>query len=68
MAAEVELERMVVRLLGDGSDYKKMLDQAQQSSQQAAQQVEAASKRIEGMSNGLQGFASAATSALAAMG
>lgn len=65
---ETELERLVVRLVGDGSDYQRMLSTAQTSTNQAAQQVEAASKKIEGFSSGLQGFATAATSALAAIG
>lgn len=65
---ETEIERMVVRLIGDGSSYQSMMQQAQVSTQQAASQVEAASKRIEGFAGGLKTFAAGAVSALGAIG
>lgn len=68
MASEQEIERLVVRLLGDGSSYQKMLVDAQSQTKAAAAQVESASRRIEGFSSKLTGFASVAVGALAALG
>lgn len=68
MAAETELERMVVRLVGDVASYQKDMQEAVQSTQRAAQEVFEASKRIEGFGTSLRGFAQQASSALAAIG
>lgn len=65
---ETELERMVVRLTGDGASYQSMLQKAVTSSTQAATNVEAATKRIEGMTSNLKGFASGAVSLMAGFG
>lgn len=68
MATDVELENLIVRLTGDGSQYQQMLKEAQTSSQKAADGVEAATKRIEAHAQGLQAFAGAAMSALGNLG
>jgi hypothetical protein len=39
MAAETELEKMLIRLVGDGSSYKKMLDDAKLQTQQMNKDV-----------------------------
>lgn len=65
---ETELERMVVRLLGDGSDFQKMLTEAQTSAKQAASQIEQSAKKIEDLGNSVKGFAANAVEALAALG
>ena len=65
---ETELERMVVRLVGDNSGYRAMLEQAQADTVKTARHVEDAGKQIEGVSRNLQGFASAAMGALGALG
>lgn len=65
---ETELERLVVRLVGDGSEYQKMINQAATSTTQAAEKVQQAASRIEGFQKSVQGFASAAAQALGAIG
>lgn len=65
---ETELERLVVRLTGDGEEYMRMLKQAQDQTRETAQIVEEQGKRIEGFSSNLRGFASSALSALAGLG
>lgn len=47
MAIEHELERMVVRLIGDGSQYKKMLEDAKAATAQAAAEIIKQGQRIE---------------------
>src|SRR5688500_253689 len=53
MATETELERLVVRLVGDGSDYKKMLDEAAANTTRAGKKVEDAAGKTgaQGLSN-----------------
>lgn len=63
-----ELESLLVRLVGDGSSYQAMLNQAQVSTKQAAQQVEAAAGRIQGLGNSLQGFGQNALGVLGQLG
>ncbi len=53
MAAETELERLVVRLIGDATSYQKMLKDAQASSKRAATEVERAGKRMEAIAKRL---------------
>lgn len=66
--AETELESMIVRLIGDGSPYQKMIEQAETSTKQAATTIEAATKKIEGFGTGLKTFAASAVSALSSLG
>src|SRR3990167_6231627 len=65
---ETELERLVVRLTGDGSEYAKMLQQAQVSTNAAAAQVQQAASRIEGFSSRMGTFATGAVAALSSLG
>ncbi len=67
-ANEQELERLVVRLTGDGSSFQRMLQQAQDGSKQAAQAIQANGKVIEDLSKQIQGYASTAGAALAGLG
>lgn len=68
MAAEQEIGALVVRLLGDGTEYVKMLRDAAVQSKKTAEEVENAGKKIEGIAAGLKTFAAAALSALASLG
>lgn len=65
---EQELERLVVRLIGDGSSFNKMLAQAESASNSAAASVGAAASRIEGISSGLSSFGSSAIGVLGGLG
>lgn len=56
MAAEREIERLVVRLLGDGRSYQKMMKQAEVTANRTAKVVVGAGKRIEAISKRLTGF------------
>lgn len=66
--ADKELESMVVRLMGDGSSYQKMLLQAQTSSQQAAATIGQSAKQVEAFGNNLQSYAKTVVGALAGYG
>jgi len=66
--SETEVESLVVRLTGDGSDYAQMLKDARVQTLEAAAQVQVAAGRIEQFSGSLKGFASGALSALGAFG
>lgn len=68
MAAETELESMVVRLVGDGSSYQKMLQEAESQTKASTAAVEAATRNIEAISGGLRDFASNAIQALTSLG
>ena len=63
MAQETEIERMVVRLVGDGSSYMKMLNSAQSATRKATQSVVRMGKRIESVGNSLNSFAGSAKTA-----
>lgn len=65
---ETEIEALVVRLTGDGSEYQKMLQAAQAATQSVAASVESSARRIEMITDSLKGFASGALSALASLG
>src|SRR6185369_12645231 len=65
---ETELERLIIRLVGDGSSYASMLKEAQTGSTATAQHIAEATKQIEGMSGSIQGFVGSAVSGLAALG
>lgn len=57
----LELENMIIRLTGDGGSYQKMLQTAQQQTQQVAQVLQTATKQIEGMKESIEGFAKGVT-------
>lgn len=52
---ETELERLVVRLVGDGSSYLKMLKEAETASEQTAKKVEGLFSAVTGAAAGLAG-------------
>ncbi len=68
MAAEIELERMVVRLVGDSSQYVQDMKNSGKATKDVAKDVEDSTKKIEGFGGAIQNFAAAASSALAALG
>lgn len=68
MENTLELERLLVRLTGDGSEYQKMIQTATQSTQQAAKVVEAAATRIEKFGDRVKGVGSAVMGALGVLG
>ena len=49
MAAETEIERLLVRLVGDATSYQKMLKDAEASSKRAATQIERAGTRMQAL-------------------
>lgn len=55
MAGETELERIVVRLIGDGSSFSKMMTNAVGVTQKATTQMITALNRVEGFANTLLG-------------
>lgn len=65
---EAELERLVVRLVGDGSSYQQMMETAQVQSRTTAEHVTQAGHQIENIGQSLQSFASNAMQALSAFG
>jgi hypothetical protein len=65
---EVELERLVVRLVGDATGYRAMLESAAQQTDSTAANVQSVKGRIEQYAKGLEGFARSAVGALGAAG
>jgi len=59
---------MVVRLVGDATEYKQMLTESAQQTKETAHIVEESAKQIEGFSSGLKTFAQNAVGALEALG
>lgn len=68
MANQTELESMLIRLIGDGSSYQKMMTDAAKQSQDAASKIEQAGKQIESIANQMKGFAASAVGALTTLG
>jgi hypothetical protein len=67
MAAETELERMVIRLIGDATSYQQMLKESEEATQQAAKTAETSGKKIEAVGQSLQKFGKGMMVAGAAM-
>jgi hypothetical protein len=65
---ETELERLVVRITGDGSEYQRMMQQAQTSTADAAKNIERHASEVEGFGSKLRGYAQTALAALASLG
>ncbi len=65
---ETELETILVRLTGDGSQYQQMLKKAEQSTIQAASVIKQNAQAIEKFQGSLTNFARTATGALAGLG
>ncbi len=67
MAAETEIERMVVRLVGDAGSYTKMLKDAQTGATQAGKEIGKAANHIEGINKTIDGFAASAKGYVASL-
>jgi len=71
MSSEVELERMVMRLIGDAESYLAMLKEAEEGTEETADKVEEAGERIERYAADLENLGKqmslAVTAPLAAM-
>lgn len=67
MASETELERLVVRLVGDGSSYLSMLKAAQVETGKTGMAVAAVDTEIKAVNASLMGFASGAVSQFTAV-
>jgi hypothetical protein len=65
-AEETELERLVVRLGGDSTEYQKMLEEVQKNTEETARHVEEAGKEIEGFGKKLKEFKNQVIEALEA--
>lgn len=65
---ETELERLVIRLVGDGSSYQRMLEQAQQSTNTAAKSIQASAQKIESFKSGLDSFGRTFLGVLSSLG
>lgn len=61
---ETELERLVVRLVGDGAEYQAMLNQAQSSAKSAAKTIEGVGARFYQAGGGLRLFGERAVEAM----
>lgn len=53
MASEAEIETLLVRLTGEGSEFQSMMQQSQQSVEHAAKLIEEKTKEIEGFFKGM---------------
>lgn len=65
---ETELERLVVRLVGDATLYERMCTQAQTATQQTAAVVDQSMRVVQGFQKTLEGFARSAVGALGMFG
>jgi tape measure domain-containing protein len=65
---EVELERLVTRLVGDGSSYERMMTQAATSANRTAGIVSASSSRIQAISATMTGWGRTAIGVLSSFG
>jgi len=59
---------MVIRLVGDGTMYQKMLQDAEKQTQQSVGVITGLTHKIEGFAGGIEGFAKKALGAIAALG
>jgi hypothetical protein len=65
---DVEIERLIVRIVGDATEYQKMLIDSIQHTDEAVTHIESATKRIEGFGESVAGFGRQALGALAMFG
>jgi hypothetical protein len=65
---ETELERMIVRLIGDGSGFQKMIDEAREGVKATQTFVENASKKVEEFGSSIKGFFEGVVSGIGALG
>lgn len=68
MASETEVERLIVRLVGDTEDYQQKMDEANNTAQETGADVEEAGEKVEKLGGQLGTFAQNAASALASLG
>lgn len=68
MAETVEIENMIVRLMGDASSYLTMLKTSQTETTQAANRLEQATGRIEAFQQKIQGWGQSALGFLGSLG
>lgn len=64
---ETELERLIVRLVGDGTSYQKMLLEAERSTANATALISQQMAKIEGYAGALKSYASSAAFTLAGL-
>lgn len=67
MATEQELERLVVRLTGDGSSYMKMMDDAEKAANKLSDGLESKNLRMKAFRDGLKGYAGQVAGTLTGM-
>jgi hypothetical protein len=65
---EVELERLLVRLMGDSSQYRRMLVEAQGATTEAMQHMQTASAGIQSMTNSMEGWGQSALGIVGQLG
>lgn len=65
---EVELERMLVSLIGDTSQYQRSMQEAVTATERASQQIQTSSNLIKGFSNEIQGFGNQALGVIGGLG
>jgi hypothetical protein len=68
MAAETEIERLIVRLVGDGSTFQQMMKDAEESSKRTAEAVEHNTKEVEKFGEGLKKVGENVVQTLEALG
>lgn len=66
--SEVEVERLVVKLVGDGSDYQKMMQEVVESSKKTADAVEKVTEEVKKQAASLKDFGATLVSLGAAIG
>jgi tape measure domain-containing protein len=66
-AAETELERMVIRLVGDGSAYIQMLKSAEVQTVQSTANIQKMANEVHGYQKSIEGFASSLVNNLAGL-
>lgn len=66
MATEHEIDRLIVTVIGDGSDYQNMIKEAEQSTDHLAREVEKDAKQIEQTGRSLETFAKSVVGAVTA--
>lgn len=65
---ETELERLLVRLMGDSSQYQRMLIEAQGATTEAMQHMQSASASIQSMTGSMEGWGQSALGIIGQLG
>lgn len=66
MSSEIELERMVIRLIGDATSYFKMIEKAQADTQTATAKIMKCADQIEGIARQVRGVGIAMSAGITA--